>query len=232
MAYTCVHTHMHTYMHLLIMWWSCDDHVTVMWRSCDDHVIALTTTCPSLFFSLFRLGRTRLVWRCSEIWYLERKWLVTMATTFLETTMWTVNVKLARGVCMCVYVCVCVCVCVCMSQRLLISLPLRRGTGAFSYKRSGEGRQSSAISDSMKYSLRDTEKRLKRQQSLRTNGEEGGWWEEEEVCEMRQKCEIQLWSREWLLVVCEPSIASLSRSSFCLLAGCYFQIWKEKLGPF
>ena len=58
--------------------------------------------------------------------------------------------------------------------KLLISLPLRRGMGAFSYKRSGEGRQSSATSDSMKYSLRDTEKRLKRQQSLRTNGEDGG----------------------------------------------------------
>lgn len=57
---------------------------------------------------------------------------------------------------------------------LLVSLALRREMGAFSYKRPGEGRQSSATSSSMKYSLRDTEKRLKRQQCQRTNGRDGG----------------------------------------------------------
>ena len=57
---------------------------------------------------------------------------------------------------------------------LLVSLALRREMGAFSYKRPGEGRQSSATSSSMKYSLRDTEKRLKRQQCQRSNGRDGG----------------------------------------------------------
>ena len=52
--------------------------------------------------------------------------------------------------------------------------------GAFSYKRPGEGRQSSATSGSMKYSLRDTEKRLKRQQCQRTNGRDGGGGEKVE----------------------------------------------------
>ena len=54
---------------------------------------------------------------------------------------------------------------------------------------------------------------MRKEGDERRRGQEGGGGKR--VCEMRQKCKIQLWSRERLLVVCEPSIASLSRSSFC-----------------
>ena len=58
--------------------------------------------------------------------------------------------------------------------------PLRRSTGAFTCKlglKTGETRQPSSSTSStgkLKYSLRDTEKRLKRQQEQRTNGGESG----------------------------------------------------------
>jgi len=68
-----------------------------------------------------------------------------------------------------------------LKQYVSLFTPFRRGTGAFSCKvgpKTGEMRQPSNTSSTgkMKYSLRDTEKRLKRQREQRTVGmaETGG----------------------------------------------------------